>query len=126
MPTIISVLLLMVAASLAQQPKTARPDFSDFSVKHIYKGAPAKPRLSKDERMFRTRIREGAELPVQFAGHYTVPAWGCGAGCIYFVIVDSITGRVYDGFSVADLSLSWVEQHPDVLRIQFHPDSRLF
>jgi hypothetical protein len=115
----------MVAASLAQQPP-ARPDFNDFAVKQIYKGTPAKPKLSKDQRTFRTRIREGATSAVQFAGHYTVPAWGCGGGCIYFVVVDSITGRVYDGFSVADLSLSWVEQHPDELRIQFHPNSRLF
>jgi hypothetical protein len=115
----------MVAASLAQQPP-ARPDFNDFAVKQIYKGTPAKPKLSKDQRTFRTRIREGATSPVQFAGHYTVPSWGCGAGCIYFVIVDSSTGKVYDGFSVADLSLSYVEKHPDELRIQFHPNSSLF
>ena len=126
MPTTISVLLMMVVTLLAQQQKSARPDFKDFAVKQIYKGTPAKPKLSKDQRAFRTRIREGATSPVQFAGHYTVPDWGCGAGCIYFVIVDSITGNVYDGLSVADLSLSYVEKHPNELRIQFHPDSRLF
>jgi hypothetical protein len=126
MPTIISILLMMAATLPAQQQKSARPNFRDFAIKQIYKGTPAKPKITKDWRTFRTRIRAGARSPVEFAGHYTVPRWGCGAGCIYFAIVDSITGTVYEGFSVADLSESWVDQHPEELQIQFHPNSRLF
>ncbi|MBZ5523337.1 MAG: hypothetical protein LAP21_13965 [Acidobacteriia bacterium] len=70
-------------------------------------------------------IREGAKSPVEFAGHYTVPRWGCGAGCNAFVVVDSITGTVYDGFTVADLPLSWLEKHAEPERMEFHPGSRL-
>ena len=71
-------------------------------------------------------ISQGAKSRVQFAGHYTVPVWGCGAGCLTFVIVDSTTGTVYDGFSVADLPPSWMEKHADMSRIEFRPTSRLF
>ena len=41
-----------------------------------------------------------------------------------FVIVDSITGRVYDGFTVADLPDSWMEKHEELIRMEFHPESR--
>jgi hypothetical protein len=42
-----------------------------------------------------------------------------------FVIVDSMSGRVYDGFNIADLPLSWMEKHEELLRMEFHPRSRL-
>ena len=78
--------------------------------------------------MFRTRILADAKSPVEFAGHYTLPRWGCGAGCNEFVIVDSVTGKVYDvPFSVAELPIPWVEEHGgDALkRMDYRPDSRL-
>jgi hypothetical protein len=60
--------------------------------------------------MFRTMIRKGANSKVKFAGHYTVPLFGCGLGCASFYIADSISGKVYDGFSVADLPGTWIER----------------
>src|SRR5262249_16081404 len=30
-----------------------------------------------------------------FAGHYIVATWGCGAGCVMGAIIDAKTGRVY-------------------------------
>ncbi|HUI81380.1 MAG TPA: hypothetical protein VLY24_25820 [Bryobacteraceae bacterium] len=76
-------------------------------------------------------IRQGAKANVEFAGHYTVPRWGCGSGCGQLAIVDSVSGRVYHApFSdVADFPLSWVEHQsggkgwPE--RIEFRTDSRL-
>ena len=62
---------------------------------------------------------------MEFAGHYTVPRWRCGAGCSVFVVVDSITGTVYDGFGVSDLPQPWVEQHDEPARIEFQPGSKL-
>jgi hypothetical protein len=44
------------------------------------------------------------------------------------VVVDSITGTVYDGpFSVDELPLKWLEQHEDKpsKRMEFYPNSRL-
>ena len=109
----------------AQQKK--RADFADYSVRHVYAGKPAKPILNKDQRFFRTRIREGAKSDVEFAGHYTIPRFGCGAGCSAFFIVDSISGKVYNGFSVSDLPYDYIEKNglQDMLRIEFHPNSRL-
>ena len=115
---------MVVAPCWAQQPK-ARPDFKAFAVEKIYTGAPAAPKLRRDQRTFRTMIREGAKSKVEFAGHYTVPRWGCGSGCSTFVIVDSISGAVYNGFNVADLPAAWIEKHGEQEQMEFRPDSRL-
>ena len=123
-----ALLLVLTAALSADEPRM-RPQFSDFPVKEIYRGTPAVPKLATPgERMFRTRIRFGAKAKVEFAGHYTVPRWGCGTGCSGLVIVDSISGRVYEvPFSVVELPGSWEESQdsgpPE--RMEFHPDSRL-
>jgi hypothetical protein len=121
------LLLAFFPIALAGQSIPSRPSFEDYTVEHIYKGTPAPPILSKDQRSFRTRIRFGAKSPVEFAGHYTLPRFGCGTGCSSFFIVDSITGKVYDGFGIADLPGQWLDKQagdpPE--RIQFIPSSRL-
>jgi len=48
------------------------------------------------ERTFRTVIREGAREPVNFAGHFRIVTWGCGAACESFVIVDELNGQIVD------------------------------
>jgi hypothetical protein len=120
-------LLLCIVGSALAQEGWPRPKFSDYSVRRIYQGKPAKPILNKDQRTFRTVIREGAKANVEFAGHYTIPRCGCGAGCSAFYLVDSVSGRVYDGFGVADPPFAWLEKHDpeEVKRIEFHPNSRL-
>jgi len=73
-------------------------------------------------------IRLGAKSDVEFSGHYIVPRWGCGASCSQLVVVDSVSGSVYDvPFSVSELPGSWEEKHGDRLleRMQVHADSRL-
>jgi hypothetical protein len=117
--------LAIVCTGWAQQSKSARPEFKNYAVEQVFTGAPAAPKLSKGQRMFRTMIREGAKAKVQFAGHYTVPAWGCGAGCVDFVIVDSISGRVYDGFVVAMMPLEWTDKHGFKEQLGFNAKSRL-
>jgi hypothetical protein len=125
MQAAICVFLIMSAAVPAQKPTSARPDFKAFAVEKVYAGAPAAPKLSRNQRTFRSKIREGAKSKVEFAGHYTVPRWGCGSGCSTFVIVDSITGAVYNGFNVADLPAAWIEKHGEQEQMEFRPDSRL-
>jgi len=121
------VLMICCVTLTFPQSGKPRPDFSDYPVQHIYTGKHAPPILSKEQRWFRTRIREGAEADIQFAGHYTVPAWGCGSSCIAFVIVDSISGRVYDGSAISALPDDWVEEYkpPSTAPVEFHPTSRL-
>jgi hypothetical protein len=105
-----------------------RPRFRDYRVRNIYHGEPARPIITKGFREVRTRIRQGAKSDVEFAGHYTIPRWGCGTECNGFVIVDSISGKVYDGFGVAGLPFAWVEEHGGdevIPRMEFYPNSRL-
>ena len=122
-------LVCVLALAVGAQVTPTRPSFSDFSVKHVFHGKPATPKpVTKGQRMFRTRIRDGAKAPVEFAGHYTLPRWGCGAGCNAFVIVDSLTGRVFDTtFTLVDIPYSWAEKHADEShdRMAFRADSRL-
>jgi hypothetical protein len=121
------LLLLLAARVLSAQSIPPRPAFEKFPVKQIYSGEALPPKLDKGERAFRTVIRRGAKSPVQFSGHYTIPQFGCGAGCSGFYIVDSETGRVFDGFGITDLPERWLEKQPDEQpeRIQFIPSSRL-
>lgn len=123
---ILGVLLCLMHSPSAQRA-TRRPKFSDYPVSQIYQGRPAAPILSKSQRWYRTVIRERAKSRVQFAGHYTVPIFGCGAACTGFYLVDSINGKVYDGFTVAE-SLNWLTKpgNENVERLEFHPKSRLF
>jgi hypothetical protein len=65
---------------------------------------------------------------VEFAGHYTIPRWGCGTECNGFVIVDSISGRVYDGLGVAGLPFPWLQAYGGddaIPRMEFYTNSRL-
>jgi hypothetical protein len=112
---------------LPSQEEKPRPKFSDYPVKNIYRGQRARPIITKEFREIRTVIRRGADSDVDFAGHYTVPRWGCGTDCNGFVIVDSISGKVYSGFGVAGLSPKWLENHggEELERMEFHPKSRL-
>jgi hypothetical protein len=128
MRKILCAFLAFTISLFAEDAKT-RPQFKDYSVEQIYRGSPAAPKLiTQGDRMFRTMIRNGAKADVDFAGHYTVPSWGCGTECDEFVIVDSITGTVFDvPFSVVELPGSYEKAHgaEDHERMEFHPDSRL-
>ena len=71
-----------------------RPKFREYPVKNIYHGEPAIPVITKKFRIVRTTIRRGAKSDVEFAGHYTIPRWGCGTDCNGIVVVDSISGKI--------------------------------
>jgi hypothetical protein len=95
---------LVILASAQGQP----PRFEDYAVTEIFTGKPAVPLIETPlERMYRTRIREGAmkgwgvfrdgkEQPgPNFAGHYFVIQWGCGTACLMMVLADGLTGKIY-------------------------------
>ncbi|MFI2743324.1 hypothetical protein ACG2LH_11325 [Zhouia sp. PK063] len=81
--------------------------FEDYKVT-VFKGALADPDFSSntDAKMFKTRIVEGCQDGINFAGHYTLVLWGCGTSCQSFVIVDRKTGKIYNGFTTT-LGLSY-------------------
>src|SRR5208282_435480 len=119
--------LLSLAQTAPSDVGKGRPRFSDYPIKTIYRGEPARPIITKEFRSFRTMIRQGSDSDVEFAGHYTIPRWGCGTYCNGFVIVDSISGKIYEGFGLVELPFKWLEKHggEEVQRMEFHPDSRL-
>lgn len=89
MTRLIAGLLLCMAA-------WAQPKFSDYPAGKPFSGKPAAAKVERaDDRMFRTRIREGAAKGPNFAGRFTVVQWGCGSGCASTVIVDAGSGTVY-------------------------------
>jgi hypothetical protein len=127
MRLVILLACCLLPRGISSQAEKPRPKFSDFPVKDIYRGEPARPVITKEFRYFRTSIRRGARSDVEFAGHYTVPRWGCGTFCDGFVVVDSVSGKVYDGLGASGLPVTWVEEHGSdaIERMEFHPDSRL-
>jgi hypothetical protein len=71
------------------------PRFEDFTVRFVYKGKRARPRLTTDfARLFRTRLRNGAKEEPNFAGHYRLVFWGCGTNCLTGGVVNATTGAV--------------------------------
>jgi hypothetical protein len=98
-----TIWILLVAALVGwgvAQPawgQTALPAFANYPVTARYTGPHAAPRLRPGTAawQFRTRIREAATQPVNFAGRYVLATWGCGAECVSYAILDAKTGAVY-------------------------------
>jgi hypothetical protein len=76
------------------QPQGTAPRLEDFPVKGEFLQRPAQPVITANDRHFRTQIQEAAKKGPNFAGHYTIVDWGCGSGCVSFVVVDAVSGRV--------------------------------
>jgi hypothetical protein len=92
-----AVVIASMIAIYAQPSSHADDDlFAKYPVKATFHGPLAAPVLSDpDARSFRTKIRQGAARGPVFADHYAIAVWGCGAPCLRFAIIDSISGRVY-------------------------------
>jgi hypothetical protein len=119
------------------------PKFSDFA-SHAFAGPNVAPRLhaSRDAWTYRTALGEAAKAGPNFAGRYTIAAWGCGTGCIDWGIIDQADGKVsFDGRirTVENLTDVWpvnepVTKHYGALganaagfdTLLFRPDSSLF
>lgn len=99
-------------------PDTARaaPRFDAFPVAALFEGTPAPVDWNSHEHAaaFRTRLRTHPGDTVDFAGHFRVVMWGCGATCVSGMIVDARTGRVH------------ALPEPMTLGAEYRKDSRLF
>src|SRR2546423_14662404 len=124
MKLLITLLCVILFTTVALAQANATPRFEDYPAP-VFKGRMAALKLNGSEaRNFRTRLREGAQQGVNFAGHYTVVQWGCGAGCLQVAFIDAKTGAVFfpeklNGFGV------WFWGEKDYDAVQFKPDSRL-
>ncbi|KAE8758700.1 MULTISPECIES: hypothetical protein [Paraburkholderia] len=106
---------------VAQAADAGVPRFEDFAVSDTFAGKAAKVRLvSADDKEYATRIREASRQKPNFAGHYVLASWGCGASCVSTVAIDAKTGRVtWLPFTVCCWDVD--VQEP----IEFRRDSRL-
>ena len=91
---VVALAIALVASS--QQVSDSFPRFQNYPVSEILSGKPALPKLVRPgDRVFRTRIHDGAAKGPNFAGHYTIVEWGCGSSCVSIVVVDAVTGEVF-------------------------------
>lgn len=111
-------ILLMTSSTLAAG---TLPAFKDYPAGPLYQGQNAAPDLSTDEaNTFKTRLKKAAKEKPNFAGHYILTQWGCGAGCINFAIINAKTGKVrFPPFTLC----CWPPNVDDP--IEFRPDSKL-
>ena len=114
------------------------PRFQDHPVPtpRIPTPAPVVVRGNPAAQGFRTRLRTGAVDGPNFAGHYTIVAWGCGASCIDWGVVDAVNGQVSFAPDFRSVSADHVED-PDsslapfdgvdrtTLQLRFRRDSSL-
>jgi len=78
------------------QPKIS---FNDFLVKNIDTKNKAKLDLNsnKNASLFKTRLKNAYKSDSSnFAGHYNFVFWGCGSSCQSSLIIDRLTGKIYD------------------------------
>ncbi len=114
-----TTLLILSSINGRAEPEVA--PFSRFHTSERYSGPIAKPVLrTKMDQEYRTRLNVAAQQPVNFAGHYVLSAWGCGAQCLMGAILDARNGKVtWLPFTVC--CGRDIEAEP----IEFRPDSML-
>ena len=103
-----------------------RPKFDEFKVVEKFTGKAAAPILqTRMQKTFRKTIVDAAQQGPNFAGHYTLAEWGCGAGCVSMAVVDSKTGRAFDGpFNLLGYDLSYTYEGGEE-QLEYRIDSRL-
>lgn len=103
---------------LAGNTAFAEARFEDFPAK-IYTGKNARLKLDSPEvRAFRTRLKAAANDKPNFAGHYVLVTWGCGAQCEHGAAIDVTNGAVT--FLPATVCC-WEDKEP----LSYRPDSNL-
>jgi len=89
-------LWLICLVAIVALSQTAAPRFADYPAIGKYNGKNSAVVLrNRDDREFRSRLRSAARQPPNFAGHYIVAAWGCGAECLMGALIDANSGEVH-------------------------------
>jgi hypothetical protein len=86
------VLGLVVAGAGPGSAVAIVPKFADYPAKISAVRAPL--RLRAGDMLYRTRLRNAYELPVNFGGRYVLTLWGCGADCLMGAAINVVTGEV--------------------------------
>ena len=123
-PQISFLLGLVVLAAVSTFGQTRIPQFKDYPAVGKYAGKNAPVIITGDDRRFRTVLREAAKEKPNFAGHYIVTAWGCGAACLMGAVIDANTGKVR-WFPHTICCWNEMNQDENFTPIVFRLDSRL-
>jgi hypothetical protein len=95
---VMAILVLAALSACASAQKREEPNdpfYARYPVKVVFQGISAIPKLTSPEaRAYRTRLRYAAKSGPDFADHYDMAVWGCGAGCLEFAVIDAKTGNV--------------------------------
>jgi len=92
------VFVLLVGTTGGQPSNRKLSRFDEYAVPTVFKGKPAAPKLIRArDKLFRTRILEGAAAGPNFAGGFTIAEWGCGSACVSVAVANAATGDVYAG-----------------------------
>jgi hypothetical protein len=110
---------LTTGASFAICADSPRFDNYPAAVEVVKK--PAQVRISDAQsRLYRTQLREASRHAPNFAGHYVLATWGCGASCVMAAAIDAKTGAVTRlPFTVSNWPLDVTEP------LDYKADSRL-
>jgi hypothetical protein len=76
----------------------SKPVFSEYPAQKTGRrtSAPVHLQRNTDAWEFRTVLREGyGRGEPDFAGHYRIEMWGCGANCVAYAVADVFTGHIY-------------------------------
>lgn len=111
------------AAAYVEGATSSAPTFGEYYVPVAELKTSAKPKLvSSQDREFRTRIAEASRQRVNFAGHYVLSSFGCGASCVMSFALDKKSGEVaWLPFTVC----CWDDVKADAEPISYKKDSRL-
>ena len=109
------IVLHLWTSALWQQTVKELPRFEQYSVIEIFHGPPVAVDITSTKlaRAYRTQLSEGAKKGPNFAGHFTLVSWGCGASCQTWAIVDARTGKVFESTAQSTAGA------------EFYPNSRL-
>ncbi|MEN3328644.1 MAG: hypothetical protein V7638_3451 [Acidobacteriota bacterium] len=89
------LLALVLGEATPGYSQSRIPQFRDYPPDSEYVGKNAPVVITREDRSYRTRLTEAAQETPNFAPHYILTAWGCGAGCLMGAVIDANTGKVY-------------------------------
>ena len=103
--------LALLAGGSDSRSGAAPRRFEDFSVAVVPVRQPAAVRITDaQERLYASQLRRASHHAPDFAGHFVLASWGCGAGCVMAAAIDATTGAVTRlPFTVSDWPLEVTE-----------------
>lgn len=113
-------IILTFALALGFGQAIASPQFADFPAPYTGAKQADLKLVDAKSRRYASMLRAAARHSPNFAGHYILASWGCGASCVMAAAIDSRTGLVtWLPFTVCCWSMSIIEP------LEFRPGSRL-